>query len=232
MDIEVWLDRAGAAPWGLLGALLTLAAVVALLFAERADSHRGRLAFKPLASAGFLCFALGTGITGTVAGTTLFVGLCLAAVGDILLIFPGQRAFLGGLVAFLLGHVAYTVSFVLAGPRPLWMLVAALLIVPLTALLYVDLRPKIPAAMMRPVMAYMVVITVMVICAAGLPPRHPALATLTLGAFLFYLSDISVALDRFAEAGFGNRALGLPLYYVAQLIIGGAGLAYLAAQVA
>jgi hypothetical protein len=42
--------------------------------------------------------------------------------------------------------------------------------------------------------------------------------SLGLAAVAFYLSDISVARDRFAQAGFGNRLWGLPLYYLAQLL--------------
>ena len=37
-------------------------------------------------------------------------------------------------------------------------------------------------------------------------------------AVAFYLSDVSVARDRFVAPGFGNRIWGLPLYYAAQLL--------------
>jgi hypothetical protein len=37
-------------------------------------------------------------------------------------------------------------------------------------------------------------------------------------AVAFYISDVSVARDRFVAPGFGNRIWGLPLYYAAQLL--------------
>jgi hypothetical protein len=40
-----------------------------------------------------------------------------------------------------------------------------------------------------------------------------------IGAFLFYLSDISIARDRFIEPSFTNRLWGLPLYYGAQILL-------------
>jgi len=42
------------------------------------------------------------------------------------------------------------------------------------------------------------------------------------GAVLFFLSDLLVARDRFVAPGFGNRLLGLPLYYAAQLLLASA----------
>jgi hypothetical protein len=39
------------------------------------------------------------------------------------------------------------------------------------------------------------------------------------GAVLFALSDVFVARDRFVHSGFANRQWGLPLYFLAQLIL-------------
>jgi hypothetical protein len=91
--------------------------------------------------------------------------------------------------------------------------------------------------MRGPVLAYIAVITGMVAAAAGAVagagPALPATAALTAGgptarwvwqtavmaaAVAFYLSDVSVARDRFVAPGFGNRIWGLPLYYAAQLL--------------
>jgi len=41
------------------------------------------------------------------------------------------------------------------------------------------------------------------------------------GAVTFYVSDLSVARDRFLAPGFVNRLWGLPLYYGAQLLLAG-----------
>ncbi len=204
-----------------LGLLITLVALVPLMFAEQRESTLGRLAFKPLASAGFLVFAVQLGAAETTAGTAVLVGLGLSFIGDVALIFPQRAPFLLGLVAFLLGHVAYSAAALIEGVHWLWVAGAAALLVPYAGLIYSDLRPKLPADMVAPVMAYMVVISAMVTLAVGAAGQHPAYLLFTGSAFLFFLSDISVALDRFAGAGFGNRALGLPLYYIAQLGMAG-----------
>ena len=43
---------------------------------------------------------------------------------------------------------------------------------------------------------------------------------LLLAAVVFFLSDLCVARDRFVSPGWENRAVGLPLYFGAQLLYG------------
>lgn len=69
-----------------------------------------------------------------------------------------------------------------------------------------------------PVVAYVLVITTMVALAAGAASEHRSWALLV-GAVAFYLSDLSVARDRFVAPGFANRVWGLPLYFFAQLLL-------------
>ncbi len=73
--------------------------------------------------------------------------------------------------------------------------------------------------MKRPVDVYIVVITLMVATAFA-ASRVGAPTTVLAGAIAFYLSDLSVARDRFVCSTFTNRLWGLPLYYVAQLLLG------------
>ena len=202
-----------------LGALITAVALLPLLHFERNGAVAPRLFFKPIASLGFLITAWGAGALDSAAGTAIFVGLALSMLGDVLLIFTDQRAFLAGLVAFLAGHVAYAVAFVMIGVDPLWAGVTAVLIMGLGLLFLRELWPKLPAEMRRPVAAYIVVITVMVVCALGAFGTGLTSLLIPIGALTFYLSDISVALDRFDGAGYGNRLLGLPLYYGAQTLL-------------
>jgi phage shock protein PspC (stress-responsive transcriptional regulator) len=56
----------------------------------------------------------------------------------------------------------------------------------------------------------------MLVAAAGASPADPAIFA---GAALFYASDLTVARDRFVASGFANGAIGLPLYFAAQLVI-------------
>ncbi len=77
--------------------------------------------------------------------------------------------------------------------------------------------------MLIPVVAYVVVITVMVIGASSiLGERSADLSGRMLvfsGAILFYLSDIFVARQQFVVSQYVNRLVGLPLYYAAQFMI-------------
>ena len=88
---------------------LAVAGCLGLLVAERTHAP-WRIPAKLLASAGFLLVAIGAGVDGSYA-TWIFIGLALSWVGDTALLGTSDRAFLLGLVSFLLGHVAYVVAF-------------------------------------------------------------------------------------------------------------------------
>jgi uncharacterized membrane protein YhhN len=69
------------------------------------------------------------------------------------------------------------------------------------------------------VLSYIAVITVMVWGALSVVIGGWAPARVAAGAVLFYLSDLAVARERFVAHSFTNRAVGLPLYYVGQLLL-------------
>ncbi len=197
--------------------LFTVAAVIALVIAERVDSAAARLVIKPLASLGFVGAAVAAGALESRPGQAILVGLVLSLVGDVLLISHARRAFLAGLGSFLLGHVAFAAAFVIRGVEARW---AAGALVPLVATAVIVARwllPHVEAAMRGAVVAYVVVITPMVALSVGTVAAggHPLLLA---AAVCFFLSDLSVARDRFVAPGFGNRLWGLPLYYIAQLL--------------
>ena len=60
------------------------------------------------------------------------------------------------------------------------------------------------------------VLSAMLVAGAGASAADPRIFA---GALLFYLSDLSVARDRFVAPGFANGLVGLPLYYAAQLVL-------------
>ncbi len=201
-------------PW----ILLTAVAVAVVLAGEYHGSVPAKAVAKPLASAGFIGVALAAGASGSDYGRAVLVALGLSWIGDVCLLSQQSRPFLLGLAAFLLAHVAYAVAFVVYSQEPIWSL-AALAVLTLPAIIVLRrLGPHLPAAMRLPVKAYVAVITVMVALAAGTIPAggHPSVP---IGAIAFYLSDLAVARDRFVAPGFANRALGLPLYYFAQLCL-------------
>ena len=141
----------------------------------------------------------------------------LSAQGDVLLLWKDSKVhFLGGLGSFLVAHLAFALSFVLTGQIQ-WVLSIglALLIGGIGVGIARWLLPSVPPKLKGPVVAYVVVISLMVTLAWALP-FGSGLAQLA--ATLFLLSDISVAIDRFRGGGFLNRLWGLPAYYVAQLL--------------
>lgn len=208
--------------WGVPFVVLTAALVAALLVAIKVESARGEWLTKPVASLTFIVAGLAWGGffdgRSTPFGRVLVVGLALAAVGDVLLIPKGRGAFVAGLVAFLLGHVAYGVAFLVRGVDPTATLLAlvgmAVVAVPVLRWLW----PSVKGAMRGPVAAYVVVITGMVALAAGAARRGGA-GWLLVGAAMFYISDLFVARHQFVKRELANRLVGLPLYYAAQLVL-------------
>jgi uncharacterized membrane protein YhhN len=150
------------------------------------------------------------------------VGLVLSLGGDVALMFQERRrAFVLGLVLFLLAHVAYTVTFTLLGAFSAWDLLSAAVLLAAGVSVYGLLRPTL-GPMAGPVIAYIVVISVMVNRTGSTwasPLFGAGQATMVwAGAVLFYLSDLILALNRFWRPWRYNR-LGLALYYGGQLLI-------------
>ncbi len=199
------------------GAWVTVAAVCALLAAKRGEWRAGEWVFKPIASTGFLLSAWQHGALDTAYGRAVMVALALSWCGDVLLIPKAKRAFLFGLFAFLLGHVAFAAAFVTRGVA--WSAAAVTLAGLCAPLVLVGrwLMPSVPSKMKVPVMAYMAVITAMVALSCGTVASRGDVRVFA-AAVAFYLSDLSVARDRFVAQGFGNKLWGWPLYFGAQLV--------------
>ena len=199
-------------------AVLTAVGLAGLLAAEYTGSRLWRWIAKPLASTGFVLAALTAGALSSRYGRAVLVALVLSWLGDVLLIPRSARSFKAGLFAFLLGHVAFAVAFVVAGVSPLWTLCAVALVGAPAFLVARWLVPKVqPERLRGPVVAYIVVISAMVVLAVGTVGAGTTAAVLV-AALLFYASDVSVAVNRFVDNGFANRAFGLPAYYGAQLV--------------
>ncbi len=200
-------------------AVLTLAMLLGLLWAEWRGSNWAKWATKPLASLGFVGVAWAGGASGSVYGWCILAALVSSWLGDVLLIpSDSPRVFRGGLFAFLLGHLAFAVSFVSRGQAFVYTAVAAVVIAGALIPVLRWLGPKLDDDMRVPVYLYMTVISAMVALSVGTQGVRPNLS-ICVGALMFYFSDLAVARDRFVSPGLVNRLWGLPLYYGAQMLL-------------
>ena len=172
---------------------------------------------KMLASSGFIAVALATGALSSSYGKIVLVALSLSWIGDLLLTFDSRRGFVGGLISFLLGHVAYSAAFGTLGLDPAVSAVAAVVVVVIGVFVWRWLSPHV-GDMQGPVIAYIVIISTMVALAFG-TFAHGSTWLIPVGATFFFVSDLFVARNQFVEPGIMNRAWGLPLYYTAQVLL-------------
>jgi len=145
-------------------------------------------------------------------------------VGDVCLLFQGQLAFMLGLASFLMGHLLFSWAFLfLGGGFDLaWHVAFWAVMVCQALVVYAYLRPHLSSFMKPPVVAYMIAICLMAAAAGGMYGGRDQDAksfNILVGSFFFWISDLSVARNSFVSPGPENPALGLPLYYAAQLII-------------
>lgn len=196
----------------LAATLVCAIACLVLVGAEYRRAARVRIVSKTVASLAFIVVGL-VAMTGSAVAQWIVGGLVLGAVGDVALLGKSERAFMGGLVAFLLGHIAYVVAIAHVAPPAVWLGPLAIPPIVVGAAALAWLWPHL-GSMKGPVIVYVLTIVSMVV--GALAVWQPLLTT---GAILFFISDLAVARDKFIAAGFTNRAWGLPCYYAGQLCI-------------
>jgi len=162
----------------------------------------------------------------TIAPAWIVAGLAFGALGDYALSREGDRAFLAGMIAFGVGHLAYAVAFLapyVQDPAPLpaafWPVLAAMLA--LGALTAFWIAPK-AGAFKGPVRAYALVIAAMALSATFLP-QTPGRILTYIGVCAFVASDLILALRLFVFQSadirlFAARTLW-PLYWIGQALI-------------
>ena len=197
----------------LLGGAI-VATTYLLVFSWNADGNWSRSIVKTI-SVTMLVLVGGAATAPWLALT----GLALGATGDFCLSRPGKRAFLVGMAAFALGHLAYTALFLswadpgfLAG-SPMRLLLALGLAL-ITTATQSWLTPK-AGELRGPVRGYVLVIATMGFAALAVPQPGP-----TIGASLFLLSDLFLALRLFVyPSGLPRRFLAVllwPAYWLGQ----------------
>lgn len=198
--------------------LLSALSVSCLVASDWHQFRAGRLIFKPLAAFSFIWLALLLGAPQTSYGQWLLLGLLLCALGDILLMFEAEGAFLAGLLAFLCGHLLYALAFIQLPVDSIGLAVAVAPALALVALTLRWLKPHLNWPMTAAVPLYILVIATMLVFAAG-TWGQPGFAAIISGAWGFALSDLAVARRQFVNADRINGLWGTPLYFGSQMLL-------------
>ena len=202
-----------------LTALLVISSVVAIGTAGLGTRWVYWIA-KPLATLSVLALAAtATRPVSLKYRRAVTAGLVLSLIGDVLLMLPVDL-FAAGLGAFLLAHLCYLVAFLSESrflARPVALIGYAMVAAALVSAVY----SGVPPALRAPVIAYVVVITLMAAQAATwmLQAPSPSAQRAAIGAAWFLASDATLAIDKFRMDVPYRDLLILGTYYLAQWCI-------------
>ncbi len=199
--------------WTVVGLIL---GVVSTLWGQWKENRCATILGKLLASSCFVIFGALRWSPGDTVGAWILVGLGLCAVGDGLLLL--EKGLDAGIVVFLAGHVAYIVALMHATSASRWSVAVLVPVVAGSLIAAYRLWPYL-GRRRKAVAAYITVISVMLWGAVAAAFKGAIPAWTAVGAFAFYLSDLTVARNRFVRRAFVNRLVGLPLYYAGQMLI-------------
>jgi len=202
--------------------ILGIILLFGLLYYEKKNDRKPLLIVKSILSLLFVMTALLQPHLFPAYYHTLFIGLIFCFIGDVCLALPQEKAFMGGLIAFLIGHILYIFSFSSLIQIDQWISGLSFYLFGISALIFLWLRPHLKS-MLIPVLLYIVVITVMLSGAWAVFLKSSFQTSgktlLLAGSLCFYFSDVFVARDKFIKEEYRNRLLGLPLYYTGQFLL-------------
>ncbi|MBN2117659.1 MAG: lysoplasmalogenase [Anaerolineales bacterium] len=209
--------------WLILSVLFAALEVVAVL------KNRRKLEYAAKPAVMVCLFLWLYSITGLRGSTLWFgVGILFSLAGDVFLMIALDRLFLFGLIAFLFAHLAYITGFREQLPivNP-WSFVVLLFIVinvsRLIRRIIGALRLKSQHKLVVPVAVYGIVISFMLYAAMSTlyDPAWNANAALLVstGAFLFCVSDVILAWNKFVRPMRNGRAFNLTAYFLGQIAL-------------
>lgn len=169
---------------------------------------------KPLTLVLMIGAALALDPTSDATRAWFVVALCLSLLGDVLLMLPSD-AFVPGLGAFLLGHVAYIVGLNQDSAGNWWAAIPVLVVAAfLGPRLVAGIRRTGHPEMVVPVVAY--VLTILTMVASALASGN---ALAAVGAVLFMISDACIGEDRFVAPKPWLPLTIMVTYHVAQALL-------------
>lgn len=201
--------------WALLAAAAVLSAVNVVAV------WRSLLKLEYVVKPGVMVALIGVAITlnprHQTERTLFVIALVLGLASDVFLMLPGDL-FLAGLVAALVEHIAYIVGFRFGG----FYLPGVGIGIAIAYVAVAQLVPRVTNALTasgrgslrRPVMAYVAVISVMVLSATGSGSLVAAA-----GGLLFFASDALLAWYRFVEPLRWGRPVNIATYQLGQALL-------------
>ena len=205
-----------------LAIAVCFALTAALLYAEWRRWFIGQVLFKLGASTAFVMLAMQLGAADSPYGRWVLAALVLSWLGDAFLLSSRGTMFLSGMASFLAAHLAYAIGFstkLAVHPAPPVVLPVGFVLMAILGVFTLRwLWPHLQLAYKVAVGSYVVAIAGM--CALALAAGAATGSWLpAIGALVFAASDLAVARNRFVTPGFINGALGLPMYYFAQILL-------------
>ena len=169
---------------------------------------------KIAASTSFLVLALVNEAPESVYGRFILIALVLCWFGDMFLLSRQSKFLLAGIASFFFAHIAFVGAFSQLSLDATFFVIALICISAVALLILKWLWKYLRGPYKAAVPAYLLVMVIM----ASLAIAANSVAIIGIGAILFAVSDVSVARDRFVSHEIANKAWGLPLYYIAQLL--------------
>ena len=204
---------AAAAGW----LVLAVVAAVADWFAVHRERRPLELVAKPATMVALILATLALDPAEAGARSWFVAAQVLSLVGDVALMLRTRTLFLAGLGAFLVAHVAYVVGLagfgLSLGRLGIGLAVVAVAFALVGVRLLAGVR-RTDETMGPPVVAYVVVISAMLVTAVG--TGNPVAIA---GAGLFYASDATLGWNRFVRPlAHGNLAV-MVTYHLAQILL-------------
>ncbi|MBD3290252.1 hypothetical protein GF337_15710 [candidate division KSB1 bacterium] len=212
-------------PVYLLFIVILVVFVILLVRAEFYENRKKINRYKPVSSALLIVIALLSMILPQEHNQTysiaILLGLMFSFGGDITLMQRTQKAFMVGLVLFLLSHIVYFITFTFFNGFFVRNFASAFILTIMAILIFLYLRPGL-GNMKYPVLIYIIIISIMMLSALNtFESDYFTLKKslfITIGAGLFYVSDVILAVNKFRKPFRYNR-VSLAFYYSGQLLI-------------
>ena len=169
---------------------------------------------KTVASTSFIILALVNEASESVYGRYVLVALVLCWCGDMFLLSRQSSFLLSGIIAFFFAHVAFVSGFLQLSHDPTYFLIALGCTSIAGSLILSWLWKYLEGPYKGAVALYLLIMVIML----SLAIAATEVPLIGVAAILFAISDVSVARDRFVSRDIANKAWGLPLYYIAQLL--------------